>query len=199
MNENQKFIKECFLKLVEMGKIDDDDFEPSTITDEELDDLQKKYNIIFPQFYRDFLKTYFYEFEELYGVVDDEIAGYTKQYVEILPNKNDGLKYLVADWDEDNKLGLQLMANGYIHIGTWGGSWGPLCIDTHKSIENIDYDDYSTWSLVWFEFDEFFGGETLEDYIEAAQPAAPDLKELMEWYFLGKYSDECDDEEDDDE
>ena len=41
--------------------------------------------------------------------------------------------------------------------------------------------------LVWFDHEEFWGGETYEDFASAATPAAPDFREFMEWYFLDKY------------
>ena len=197
MDENQKFIEKCFLNLVEMGEITNDDFKPSTITDEELDDLQKKYNIVFPQFYRDLLQTYYFNFSRLLGVVDDWLIGYNEQYIFITPNIDDGLKNLCKYWD-DCEEAYHFIENGYLPIGDWGGA-GPLCIDTRGDSRSIQYDNKKTWTLVWFDHEEFFEAKEYADFKKAERPAAPDLRELMEWYFLGKYDDEYEDYEEDDE
>ena len=42
-----------------------------------------------------------------------------------------------------------------IPIGDWGAGWGPLCIDLSRPEENIDPDNEFTWSLVWFDHEEF--------------------------------------------
>ncbi len=59
MNENQKSIKKCFDNLIKNNIISENDLRPSTITDKEINDLQSKFNIELPEFYKDFLKTYF--------------------------------------------------------------------------------------------------------------------------------------------
>lgn len=42
-----------------------------------------------------------------------------------------------------------------IPIGDWGAGWGPLCIDLSRPEEQIDENRKETWSLVWFDHEEF--------------------------------------------
>lgn len=87
---------------------------------------------------------------------------------------------------------LSLLSNGFIPIGDWGDGFGPLCIDTNKSVQLVEYNNTKTWTMVWFDHEEFWGGENYEDFAYAAIPAAPDFREFMEWYFLDKYKDMVD-------
>ena len=55
---------DCFKKLIKKKTISETDIKESTITDEDIDVLQRKYNVTIPEIYRDFLKTYFFEFDD---------------------------------------------------------------------------------------------------------------------------------------
>ena len=74
-----------------------------------------------------------------------------------------------------------------IPIGDWGGGWGPLCIDLSIPEEEIDENDPLTWSLVWFDHEEFDWNEEYlsEDGLLHGSKALPDLKKLLELYFYG--------------
>lgn len=185
MNENKLFIMDCFKKLIKKKTISETDIKESTITDEDIDVLQRKYNVTIPEIYRDFLKTYFFGFDDLTAVVDKG-GSYREQGLMIFPNLDDHFKQINERWDFYEK-DYKFLSYGYIPIGDWGYGWGPLCIDTNKSGELVKYDDKKTWSLVWFDHEEFFGGDKLEDFVSQAIPAAPDFKELLSWYFLDKY------------
>ena len=72
-------------------------------------------------------------------------------------------------------------------IGDWGAGWGPLCLDLTKAETLADPDDPATWSVVWFDHEEFdwpaeYAGT--DGQLHGA-PAAPDLRTLLEWYFCG--------------
>lgn len=190
MNENQEFIKQCFLNLIKNHVINENDLKPSTISDKEIEDLQNKFQIKLPEIYKDFLKSYFFEFNTLLAVVD-KLNYFKEQYVMIIPNRDRELKGIYENWsflEEEYKL----LSNGFVPIGDWGDGWGPVCIDTHKCLDKVVYNDKKTWTMVWFDHEEFWGGETYEDFATAAIPAAPDFREFMEWYFLGKYKDMVD-------
>ena len=53
-----------------------------------------------------------------------------------------------------------------IPIGDWGAGWGPLCIDLSRAEEEIDENDESTWSLVWFDHEEFDWDEWYQDTLK---------------------------------
>ena len=187
MNDNQIYIQNCFMHLIKHNKIKESDIKISGVTDEKINALQKKIGIEIPEIYRDFLKVYYFDFNKLSAVIDEQ--GYFKElYVMIFPNKDDNFAEILDRWKffEDE---YKLLSHGYLPIGDWGYGWGPLCIDTNKALNSVKYDDYNTWNLVWFDHEYFRGGAVLEDYIEASNPGAPDFKEFMAWYFLDKYRD----------
>lgn len=185
MNENQQYIKKCFNNLVKNNIISENDLKPSTISDKEIDDLQSKFNIAIPEIYKDFLKSYFFEFDTLLAVVD-KLYYFKEQPVMIVPNNDKELKEIYEYWSfiEDE---YNLLSNGFVPVGDWGDGLGPLCIDTRKSLDEVVYKNKKTWTMVWFDHEEFWGGETYEEIASAATPAAPDFREFLAWYFLDKY------------
>lgn len=185
MNENQKYIEKCFYNLIKNNIISENDLKPSTISDEDISHLQNKFNIKLPQLYREFLKSYFFEFNTLLAVVDN-LNYFKEQYVMIIPNNDNELKGIYEYWSILEEE-FNLLSNGFVPIGDWGDGFGPLCIDTNKCLEQVVYNDKKTWTMVWFDHEEFFGGEKYEDFTNVAIPAAPDFREFMEWYFLDKY------------
>ncbi len=62
---------------------------------------------------------------------------------------------------------------------------GTLCIDLSIPEEEIDENDPLTWSLVWFDHEEFDWNEEYlsEDGLLHGSKALPDLKKLLELYF----------------
>lgn len=84
-----------------------------------------------------------------------------------------------------------------IPIGDWGAGWGPLCIDLSRAEEEIDENDESTWSLVWFDHEEFDWDEWYlgEDGLLHGKTALPDLKTFLEVYFYGSLEAEFEREE----
>lgn len=55
-----------------------------------------------------------------------------------------------------------------VPIGEWGAGWGPLCLDLSRPEEQVDLEDDSTWSLVWFDHEEFDWGAK---YLGGGRPA----------------------------
>lgn len=45
------------------------------------------------------------------------------------------------------------------------------------------YNNKKTWTMVWFDREEFFCGENYEDFSNAAIPVAPDFHELCNGIF----------------
>lgn len=84
-----------------------------------------------------------------------------------------------------------------IPIGDWGAGWGPLCIDLSKPEDKVDEDREGTWSLVWFDHEDFdWDTQYLgEDGLLHGKAASPDFKILLEWYFYGILEDKYEQEE----
>ena len=76
-------------------------------------------------------------------------------------------------------------AQRLFRLETGAQAGGPLCLDLTKPEELADPEDPDTWSLVWFEHEDFDRGTQYrgEDGLLHGQPAAPNLQTLLEWYF----------------
>ena len=74
-----------------------------------------------------------------------------------------------------------------IPIGDWGAGWGPLCIDLSRPEDEVDENNEHTWSLVWFDHEEFDWDQKYlgEDGLLHGRAALPNLKVLLELYFYG--------------
>ena len=55
-----------------------------------------------------------------------------------------------------------------------------------------DPQNMDTWSVVWFDHEDFEWEQSYlgEDGLLHGQPAAPDFKTLLEWYFYGSLESE---------
>ncbi|WP_375563344.1 SMI1/KNR4 family protein [Bernardetia sp. OM2101] len=97
----------------------------SSITDEELDELENKINKKLPKSYREFLKyKYFKEFMlEDYGI----------DFPSHLPNKT------IDDILEREEIFAdEFMPNGFIYFADFS-DWGFLCFDTNQNREENEY------------------------------------------------------------
>ena len=85
-----------------------------------------------------------------------------------------------------------------IPIGDWGAGWGPLCIDLSKPESEVDKDNEETWSLVWFDHEEFDWDKIYlgKDGLLHGREGAPDFKTLIAWYFCGALEEEYEQEND---
>lgn len=84
-----------------------------------------------------------------------------------------------------------------IPIGDWGAGWGPLCIDLSRPEDKVDKENSETWSLVWFDHEDFDWDEQYLDDSDGllhGKDAAPDLKTLIEWYFCGSLESDYEEE-----
>ncbi len=200
--QEQVFVKQCFQKLIDKGTIKASDLKKSTVTEKEIEELEEEYQIKLPSLFRTYLMTYSYEFTRLLGVVLCNYGELNEQWIEILniPEKApmSGLKNYL---DGIRGVGEELFGNketflskGYIPFGDWGAAWGPVCFNTNSKANSENEEDESTWSIVWFDHEEWFDGNEIDDL---AIPAAPGFKDILEWYFCGKYQEEYDRKEED--
>ena len=192
-------IKECFEKLIERGIISKDELQKSTVTYDDIKELEDEYKIKLPEIFKEYLITYSYDFTTLLGVVYQYYGELSEQYIEIIniPKDNplssfkeyiEGIIDMSAEFDDEDKF----LAQGYIPFGDWGAGWGPVCFDTNKKECDVDFDDTDTWTIVWFDHEEILDGGELKDL---ATPATPTFTELIEWYFAGKLQEKYDEEE----
>lgn len=207
--EEEKFIKDAYESLINRGVIKYEDIEPSPVTDADLDEFEKEFNIKIPSLYRTFLKTYCCDFDngQINGVVpldideetiEDEETELRTLWIELvtvtngknplqnLYNSMNGFREVVTDED---LIGMTSESCSHLlPIGDWGAGWGPLCFDLTCPEESVDFKDTDTWSLVWFDHEEFDWDELYlqDDGLVHGDKIIPDFKTLIEWYFFGK-------------
>lgn len=196
--EEQAFIEEAFHKLMERGWVKE--LLPSSITMAELEDFEKNYHLTLPLIFKEYVTAYQLPEADFYinGIVCDD--GLSPLW--LMLNGFGSLKDLterLESFCEDVEEGREATAESCRHllpIGDWGAGWGPLCLDLTKSENDADEDDESTWTLVWFDHEEFnwaayYGGA---DGRLHGRPAAPNLRTLLKWYFWGSMEKEFEEE-----
>lgn len=197
--DERDFIHMAFQKCMERGWLNK--LTPSVISPQDIMKLEQRYRLNFPLFYKEFLTTYQLPEDML------QICGIAEHADEPSPlwlilhgtssveQLSQHIKFFRED-AEEFRGGTAIGCGYLIPIGDWGAGWGPLCIDTTKPDELVHEDDESTWSLVWFDHEEFdWGNERLaQNGLLHGSPAAPNLKTLLAWYFCGSLETEFEEE-----
>lgn len=65
MTNNKEFIKEAYKSLVKRGKITESSLKPSTVTDDMIEEFEEEMDIKIPCLYKEYLKTYSCDLEQL--------------------------------------------------------------------------------------------------------------------------------------
>lgn len=215
-------IKEAFGALVERGIIDANDLEESTVTDEMLEEFEQEMEIKIPEWFKTYLKAYAqnikgYQFPEIgdltsfpvdvikmvfdgnkdalnryYG--DEEVASMFYYNPMIVPHQNplgplkDAIEELRDYAEYDENIDVEQLKK-FLPIADCAGF---VCIDTSIDENNVDYEDPSTWSIRWFDHEEFDFEEA--GYMDDAGNITgnimfPTFKAFMEIHFKGIFSD----------
>lgn len=193
--EERNFVTNACQKLQERGWFPGEKFVPSAITEQEIIAFEQEQQVKLPSLYKAFLTSCQLPRNDnfLCSIIEDE-EDLAPLWLEIYCPKsmNEVSKYMetlqeIRDFcDLPNDCFQNL-----IPIGDWGAGWGPLCIDLSKPEEVVDENDPLTWSLVWFDHEEFdWDKEYLgEDGLLHGSEALPDFKKLLELYFYGALED----------
>ena len=206
--EEKEFVAGAFHKLKERGWFPGEEFEPSTITEQEITAFELEHQVTLPSLYKTFLTSVCLphnlrnaneicsivqsyidddeELEEFWLELDNprSMADVSKK-MEILQEIRD-----FCELSEDCFRNL-------IPIGDYGAGWGPLCIDLSRPEDEVDENNMDTWSLVWFDHEEFHWDQEYlgEDGLLHGQAAFPNLKVLLELFFYGALEDRFEQEE----
>ena len=196
--EASLFIKQAFAKLIDKGWINEK-LKPSSIMEMDIELFETKYKIQLPCLYKEFLLTYELPCSTvskrsfiINGIIYNEYDE-GPELLWLMLDRVKNINALMKGIDEFREIAVddcKAPPGSYQHlvpIGNWGAGWGTLCIDLNLAKQAANLEDASTWSLVWFDHEEFDWEEEYldEDGLLYGRPAAPDFKTLMEWYFLG--------------
>lgn len=202
LQEEREFVKQAFLKLKERGWFPRQELEVSTITEQEIADFEQEHQVKLPSLYKAFLTSYHLPESDdidICAIIDD-MGDFGPLWLMIdtprtMAEVAESMETLqeIRDFCE---LPEDCFRN-LIPIGDWGAGWGPLCIDLSRPEDKVDEENEDTWSLVWFDHEEFDWDEWYlgDDGLLHGRGALPSLKVLLEWYFYGALEKEYEEEE----
>lgn len=197
----EKIVEKAFQKLIQRGAASASMLAPSTVTDGDLDEFEKQFDIRLPALFRAYLKAYCYDFSVVCAPVPLDGVEHNEPesekglcWIELvsLPHK-EPLKNLYAGMEsfrrictDRNLVNLKLdRVKNFVPIGEWNG---PLCIDLSQT--SIREDDPDTWQICRFDetvFDWKRAGYIDNRGVVTGEKKFPDFKTLLDIYFNGKY------------
>lgn len=192
--QETEFVEQAFQKLKERGWFAEQKLERSAVTEEDIASFEARHQVTLPSLYKAYLMSYrIPDRKYIMSIMEDpnrdwEYSGgplwldlrgavtmeELENWMEILQEIRD-----YCDLPEESFHYL-------IPIGDWGAGWGPLCLDLSRE-GSVDPKNADTWSVVWFDHEDFEWEQSYlgEDGLLHGQPAVPDFKTLLEWYFCG--------------
>ena len=192
LQEERNFIEKAFQKLRERGWFPGEEWKPSAITGQEIAAFEREHQVVLPSLYKTFLTSFWLPRNEgncICSIIenDGDIAPLwlmldSPRTMEKISERMEILQE-IRDFCDLPKNCFR----GLIPIGDWGAGWGPLCIDLSRPESQVDENNESTWSLVWFDHEEFEWDKRYlgKDGLLHGRAALPDLKTLLELYFCG--------------
>jgi hypothetical protein len=92
---------------------------PSPLTDQDISDLEARFNVAFPNFFRAYLLAACHLFDQVCSRRFDQ-----KILMMPVPSNNPtgALESLMSSWQP-------LIAASFVPFAEWGDSWGPMCFD----------------------------------------------------------------------
>lgn len=196
-----RFVEQACIKLKDRGWFPAENFEPSSITEQEIVVFEQERQVILPSLYKTFLTSFVLPLKEIqicatiYNMGDFSPRWLLFDRPRTMKDISDRMDILqeIRDFCELPEDCFQNL----IPIGDWGAGWGPLCIDLSKPENMVDENNESTWSLVWFDHEDFNWDEEYlgKDGLLHGKAALPSLKVLLDWYFYGALEDQYEQEE----
>lgn len=189
---SKEFIKECFdnLSVEELqinNKIIDQvpkemqtvgkmnwRYIKSSVTTTQIKDIEKKYNIVFPSIYKDFISVYAHFINKVQGKLDNFLFEEDVDVVLEIPEQPYGA--------ELQKLELLLESNekylyaGFLPIGEFQYC-GLMCID-------IFGNDEDTMKIMWFDHEDCCECESREELEDEGAIVFDNFKLLLKCFFL---------------
>ena len=207
MNNDKIFVRGAFQALIDRGVAKPEDFSPSMVSDVDIRAFEKKYDVILPSLMKAYLQAYCYNFSWIRSPVPCDIEPFTIQsneyemhllWLELLsvPMENpledlakrlEGFREIATD-EYLSGMTQESIAH-LLPIGDWYAGAGALCIDLRVNEEDVDIRDRKTWSLHFFDHEEFDWQKCYTDDkgMASGQKVVPDFRTLLEWYFYGKF------------
>lgn len=203
----KEFMTEAIETLIARGVATPELFSPSTVSEEQLAAFEHQFGVKIPDSLKAYLQTSCFDFDQIQApmpydwpdadMIRDPDYECELLWLNLLPvPKDDPLKALYLSMEgfrgigEDGLNGVSAeQIKDMIPIGDWMAGAGPMVLDLRRPESEVDLDDEDTWSIRWFDHEEFEWDEIYsdEDGEIVGNPLFPDLQTLLEFYFCGKY------------
>lgn len=203
----KEFMTEAIAKLIARGAATAEMFSPSTVTDEDIAAFEQQFGVTMPESLKAYLQTSCFAFDRIqtpmpYGWPDVEMLRDPDfecdlMWLNLLPvPQDDPLKPLTLSMEgfrsigEDGLNGVSVEEiKDMIPIGDWMAGAGPMVLDLRRPESEVDLDDEDTWSIRWFDHEEFEWDEIYADEDDSivGEPLFPDFRTLLEFYYCGLY------------
>lgn len=203
----KEFMTEAIEKLIARGAATAEMFCPSAVSDEDIAKFEATFGVTMPESLRAYLQTSSFDFDRIQApmpydwpdadMLRDPDYECELMWLNLLPvPKDNPLKALYLSMGgfrcigEDGLNGVSVEdIKDMIPIGDWMAGAGPMVIDLRRPESEVDLDDEDTWSIRWFDHEEFDWNEIYadEDGSIVGNPLFPDLRTLLEFYFCGLY------------
>lgn len=171
----RNMVKEYFDSLAQLMKKNQSEPEwnyvESSVTKAQIEQLQEKYDVIFPEIYREFISAYAHHLKRLYGKLDNFLFEDDVEVVLEIP-----MQEYKQELDEITELfesHLNFLRCGYLPIGTFEDS----------GIIGLSLD---TGEVLWIDFDEYYECESKEDIEERGIVVFKTFVDLLDCFFKKK-------------
>lgn len=205
--QEERFIRQAFQALIDRGIAKPEYFSPSTVSDEDIIAFERKFNVILPALIKTYLKAYCYDFNYIRTPVPIDINPITIQSKEYethalwldllsVPKENplkdlyhrmENFREMVTD---EYLAGMTIESISHLlPIADWYAGAGPLCIDLRVKAQAVDLNRCETWSLHFFDHEEFDWktNYTNANGMACGHKVVPDFQTLLEWYFYERF------------
>lgn len=166
------FVKACFDHLKALDpKLS---FKESEVTEKDMEALQDRFGIEFPEIYKQFISTYAHTLGDLSGTLNNFLFEDDVDVTLTIPKQPYGkeLEEIELILESNEKL----IEFGYLPIGEFD----------HYAIMYLDLKDNK---IQWIDEEDYYECESREDVAEKGFDIFSNLEELMECFFLKKVHD----------
>ncbi len=201
----KEFMNQAINTLIKRGAATEEDFSPSTVTDADIEAFEKDFDVKLPESLKAYLITSCFDFSYISAPVHQdchhgdttpsEYDDFLLMWMDILcvpkgdPMSNlrsrmQGFRQIIGD-NIIEDVTLDDVKN-MIPVGDYMAGAGVMVIDLSKPESEVDIDDEDTWTLRWFDHEEFDWSYYREDDgTLCGRSAFPTLEVMLKYYFCG--------------
>lgn len=143
-------------------------YAPSSVSEQQIAEMQEKYGVVFPEIYKEFISTYAHCLKGLSGKLDNFLFEDDVDVVLEIPAQVYGkeLEEITELFDSN----LDFIKSGYLPLGEFDES----------GIIGLDID---TGEVMWVDYDEYYECESKDDIEESGIVVFEAFEDLLDCFF----------------